>query len=408
MIREVYINKVSEITLNVTQTKVDSIRKKSITKTGCRVYKDGYIGVAGTLGEATEDTWNEAIKNLENKVPYKAEPSKNDKRFRDLRKSKLSAEEFLSKADDFLDKLRQEFQEFTFGNKIKSIETEITLKNDAGLEYVNIDRYFEVSLIVKDVNSVNVFDTMLAREDRDFDTEALLKDARYQLTNYGRVLELNSDEKIPVIATFGQFSGKIVEALNGNELNKGSSIFANKIGKESFSKEFTVYVDRSEENLSMPFFDAEGSIIEEDKFNLIENGRINYGYTDKNIANKFDVPNTAASVAAYDDVPSIQGQGLGEKRLSLKVGDRELSKILGDKEAIFAVFMEGGDCTNEGDFASPVQMSYLFKDGKIVGRLPEFSVYGNIYEMFGEDYLGQTSDRCYFGEHAVVLNMNIK
>lgn len=408
MIREVYINKVSEITLNVTQTKVDSIRKKSITKTGCRVYKDGYIGVAGTLGEATEDTWNEAIKNLENKVPYKAEPSKNDKRFRDLRKSKLSAEEFLSRADDFLDKLRQEFQEFTFGNKIKSIETEITLKNDAGLEYVNIDRYFEVSLIVKDINSVNVFDTMLAREDRDFDTEALLKDARDQLTNYGKVLELNSDGKIPVIATFGQFSGKIVEALNGNELNKGSSIFANKIGKESFSKEFTVYVDRSEENLSMPFFDAEGSIIEEDKFNLIENGRINYGYTDKNIANKFDVPNTAASVAAYDDVPSIQGQGLGEKRLSLKVGDRELSEILGDKEAIFAVFMEGGDCTNEGDFASPVQMSYLFKDGKIVGRLPEFSVYGNIYEMFGEDYLGQTSDRCYFGEHAVVLNMNIK
>ncbi len=408
MIREVYINKVREITLNVTQTKVDSIRKKSITKTGCRVYKNGYIGVAGTLGEATVDTWNEALKNLENKVPYKAEPSKNHKRFRDLRKSNLSAEEFLSKAENLLDKLREEFQGFIFSNKIKSIEVETTLRNDASLEYVNIDRYFQVELIVKDINSINVFDTMLVREDRDFNTEALLKDAREQLTNYNKILELPKQEKVPVVAAFGHFAGKIIEALNGNELNKGSSIFANKVGKETFSKEFTVYVDRSEENLSMPFFDVEGSILEEDKFNLIENGRINYGYTDKNIANKFGVPNTAASVAAYDDVPSIQGQGIGERRLSLKVGDKKLSEIVGHKEAVFAVFMEGGDCTNEGDFASPVQMAYLLKDGKIAGRLPEFSVYGNIYEMFGDDYLGQSFDRAYFGDNAMVINMNIK
>lgn len=408
MIREVYINKINEITLNVTQTKVDSIRKKSITKTGCRVYKGGYIGVAGTLGEATEDTWNEAIKNLENKVPYKAEPSKNDKRFRDLRKSNLSAEEFLSKAENLLNKLREEFKEFTFGNKIKSIETEITLKNDAGLEYVNIDRYFEVSLIVKDIDSINIFDTMLAREDREFDTEALLKDAREQLSNYGKVLEINSNRKMPVITTFGQFAGKIIDALNGNELNRGSSIFSSKVGKKVFSEEFTVYVDRSEENLSMPFFDAEGSSIKEDKFNLIENGRINYGYTDKNTAQRFEVPNTAASVAAYDDVPSMQGQGIGERRISLKVGDKKLSEILGDKEAIFVVFMEGGDCTNEGDFASPVQMSYLVRNGKMIGRLPEFSVYGNIYEMFGDDYIGQSSDKCYFAENALVVNMNIK
>lgn len=408
MIREVYINKVREITLNVTQTKVDSIRKKSITKTGCRVYKDGYIGVAGTLGVATEDTWNEAVKNLENKVPYKAEPSKNHKRFRDLRKSKISAEEFLSKAENLLNKLREEFQQFTFANKIKSIETEIILKNDAGLEYINIDRYFEISLIVKNINSVNVFDTMVSREDRDFDIEAILKDAREQLTNYNRILELPNKRKVPVIATFGQFASKILQGLNGNELNKGSSIFANKIGKEVFSKRFNVYVDRSEESLSIPFFDAEGSILKEDKFTLIEDGRINYGYTDKIISKKFDVPNTASALADYDDVPSIQGQSIEELRLKLKSEDKRLSEILGDDEAIFTVFMEGGDCTNEGDFASPVQMAYLFKEGKIIGRLPEFSVYGNIYEMFGEDYLGQSSDRCYFGEHAVVLNMNIK
>ena len=54
-------------------------------------------------------------------------------------------------------------------------------------------------------------------------------------------------------------------------------------------------------------------------------------------------------------------------------------------------------------------MSYLIRNGKVVGRLPEFSVYGNIYEMFGEDYLGQKlSDKCYNGDTAMVINMNIK
>ena len=158
----------------------------------------------------------------------------------------------------------------------------------------------------------------------------------------------------------------------------------------------------------MPFFDAEGSTVEKDRFTLIENGKINFGYSDKKTSAEYKIPNTASAISGYDEVPSLYAQGLEDRRLRVKSTDKTLAEILGDKEAIFAVFMEGGDCTNEGDFASPVQMSYLMKNGKVVGRLPEFSVHGNIYEMFGEDYLGQTADRCYFGEHAIVLNMNIK
>ena len=45
-----------------------------------------------------------------------------------------------------------------------------------------------------------------------------------------------------------------------------------------------------------------------------------------------------------------------EIRLTAKSGDKTLAEILGDKDAVYTVFMEGGDCTNEGDFASPVQI----------------------------------------------------
>ena len=56
MIRELYQQITHEVCLNVTVGKVDSVRKKNITKSGCRVYEDGCIGVAGCLGQPTEET----------------------------------------------------------------------------------------------------------------------------------------------------------------------------------------------------------------------------------------------------------------------------------------------------------------------------------------------------------------
>lgn len=408
MIKEIYINKINEIALNVTQTKIDSIRKKSITKSGCRVYRDGYIGVSGTLGEATEETWNEAIKNLENKVPYKYQPCRDKNRTRDLRETDMSSEEFLKASEDLLKVIRKEFPNFIFSNKIKSIETEVILKNDAGLEYINLDRNFQVELIMKHKDSINVFDTAVQRCERRFDIEAILNDVRNYLNAFNNKVELPNEKRIPVVTNFYGIGNKVIESLNANDIYKSTSIFSDKIGKEVFSKDFTVYVDRSEENIDVAFFDAEGSTIENDRFTLIEDGKINFGYTDKKISSEYNIPNTAAAFASYDEVPSLYVQGMVDTRLRVKSSNKSLSEILGNKEAIYTVFMEGGDCTNEGDFASPVQMAYLIKDGNLVGRLPEFSVYGNIYEMFGKDYLGQSSDRVYFGENAMVINMNVK
>ena len=64
MVKELYQIKVNEVTLNVTNSEIDSVRKKNLTKSGCRVYDNGCIGIAGTLGEPTEETWQKAEKAL--------------------------------------------------------------------------------------------------------------------------------------------------------------------------------------------------------------------------------------------------------------------------------------------------------------------------------------------------------
>lgn len=57
MIKELYQQTVREVSLSVSAGRVESLRKKNVTKSGCRVYDNGYIGVAGCLGQPTADTW---------------------------------------------------------------------------------------------------------------------------------------------------------------------------------------------------------------------------------------------------------------------------------------------------------------------------------------------------------------
>jgi len=402
MIRELYQRTVREIALNVTQSKIDSVRKKNITKSGCRVYDDGFVGIEGTLGEPAQETWEAAEKNLGRKIAYPYDPEKNRKRIRDSRNTELNNESFMARSDELLGELRKRFPEFIFSNKIKLIETEVTLKNDAGLDYSDIDRYAEVGLIVKHVDSVNIFDTFIGYAGRIFNKEQIISETNEQYEAFKRTAEIPGGDKVQVVLGFQEIAAKLYESLNGEALGRNVSIFKDKIGKKTFHEDFTVLADRSADNYGVSFFDFEGSTLPNDRMALIKNGYILHGYTDKKNAADFNMPNTASAIGNYDDVPA-----LGGAYLTVEPSERKLEQLLGGKNSILVVMMSGGDCTNEGNFASPVQMAYLFKNGKIAGRLPEFAVSGSIYDMFGADYIGQSSDKPYFSDHLLVTKMKI-
>lgn len=402
MIKELYQIKIKETALNVTQTNIDSIRKKNITKSGCRVYKDGFIGVAGTFGEATGETWERAIKNLELKIPYEYEASKDKKRIRDLRRLNITSEEFVEKSEKLLDSFRKEFPEIIFGNKIRLVETETSLKNDAGLDYVNYDKSVTMELYFKHVNSINVMDSFAVYESRDnFDVDKILEELRPQIKAFNNPVELPNLEKAIIIADV-DFVQKIYESLNGETLGRKTSIFSNKLATKAFSDKFTLYSDLSDEECHIPFFDAEGSILENDKILLIENGVILRGYTDKKNSKEFGFENTASAFAGYDDVPT-----LGRINITAKKSDNNFTELAGNELVIFPVVASGGDCTNDGDFATPVQMAYLMQNGKYIGKLPEFSLSGNIYEMFGDDFIGISKDKFASSRNLPLCRMKI-
>jgi len=63
----------------------------------------------------------------------------------------------------------------------------------------------------------------------------------------------------------------------------------------------------------------------------------------------------------------------------------------------------GGDFTPDGKFATPVQVSYLTDGVKLLGRLPELTIKGSLFDFFGRDFIGVSSDKLYLSGNERML-----
>ena len=406
MVQEKYTEKSRQINLSVTNGEITSVIRKSITKSACRVYENGCIGVAGKLGEADGELMNQAAENLKLGIPYEAEATAGKKRKEHYECGSFSVEDndrFLKEAEEVLGILKKEYPQIIFGNKIRLAESGTELVNDAGTELVCSDRYLSMELLVKHVDSVNIMDDALVYVSRDFERDRFLREAREHLDAFLNQVPLPEGGELPLIVNPLQFGGFLIEHLDAQSFGDGTSFFNGKLGEKVFDDGFSFYVDRGKDNLNTAFFDVEGSTCAEDRCDLIRNGVLLRPYADKKLEKEFGYENTATAAGAYDSVPSN-----GDMCFAVEPSDRTLRELIGAGDGIYVTFMSGGDFTGEGDFASPVQTAFLYRDGRLVGRLPEFGVSGNIYDIFGKNFVGLSSDRPYEGGRRLVVKMKLQ
>lgn len=386
MVKELYQIKVREIALNITNGEVDSVRKKNVTKSGCRVYDNGCIGIAGVLGEPTEATWAQAEKALDAGVPYPYEPTAGLVRTRTL--GQMPAEgELISGIESLLATLRAEFPGFVFSNKVKAIEETVSLKNDLGLCLEDVQCSVGIGIVVKEEASANVFDTFISWEGRTLDTEAALNMGRQILRAHMNVIPM-PEGRLPSLFGAATVGGMVGDYLDVQKLKKGASLLSGKEGTRVFAETFNLSASRDADTY-VTFFDAEGTTLPNDRLPLIEHGVLLRGIADKKNAADYEAELTASAYGGYDDVPS-----LGAHPYALPVlPTGTLNEILNGQDAVFIATASGGDITPAGDFATPVQTAYLCREGRLVGRLPELNFRGNIFDLLGKDYLGCSSDK---------------
>ena len=386
MIKELYQTKLQEVSLNVTDSQIDALRTKNITKSGCRVYDHGFFGIAGNLGEPKGETWNQARENLARKLPCPWGPGTNGQRHCRLG-GEMTADQFLAQAEGLLASLRQDFPQFQFSNKLNWVEREVCLKNDVGLDYLYRDAVVEISLLVRSLDSANIFDTALSGVYRTFSPEQFLAEARQILEAHLHPIAMPEQEKMAALFSPYEFQRAGEQGLSGQKLARNASPLSGKVGQQLFSPAFTLQVDRSADNELEPFFDGEGATLPADTMPLIEHGVLRRGFSDKKCAWTYGVENTASGEGEYDDVP-----GLTMPPLSVAHTGKTLAEILDGRPALY-MMTSGGDVTAGGSYASPVQVAYLYQDGKLLGRLPEFGIRGMLTDIFGKDYLGSAIDR---------------
>lgn len=406
MIREKYIKRVKEISINIVQTEIESVRKKDITKSGLRVYDNSYIGVAGTVGKVDErELEKRAVENLKLEIPYPYMPSENNVKKVDYREGIFSDEEFVNEIDELLRNLREEFSDFIFANKINVTEMETKLTNDVGLDLSHKDRVIQGEIVIKEKSSINVFDAFALYLDRQYDGKQFLKMIRETLDAYKNPVKLPNEGKMPVV--FMDYDTlpltKLIEELHGYKIGTGASLFKDYIGEKKFNENFTFYQSAEREDLvDTQFFDAEGVVNKDYKYALIENGRIITPYTDKKTANQFNLPLTGSATADYDTVPS-----LSPRYFKVASSNKTLKDLLGGQLAVAVALASGGDFTAEGVFGTPVQLAFLTDGEKLIGRLPELSLSGELFSMFGEDFIGRSEDRALLNQKALAFNLNV-
>lgn len=408
MIKEKYIRQFQDTTATIVNSRVESIRYKNITKTGIRVYHDGFIGVAGAIGDFDEDQLTrEAVDALSQRIEYPAEPSINFNKNIDMRAPHLPENSFHREVEGLLGELAECRKDFIFSNKISLADEWVHIYNECGLNLEYADKALQISLIFKEKASSNLFDGYFGFDERYYDREKILRQINMTLDAYSEKIALPGKGKYPVIFFKNQFPvNKLITDLRGDVYATGGSLFSGKVGQKLFNENLTFYQTLNPHEVNnMPFFDAEGTVNKDFRYEFIENGVLMAPYTDKRTAAKYGLKLTGSASASYDGVPALDFQNF-----SFKPSGKTVSELLGGRPGILVLVASGGDFTPEGNYATPVQLAMMFDGKRFTGRLPELNISSDLFTMLGDDFRGMDKDTVfpYSTEKMVVTEMAVE
>lgn len=390
------------VTLNVTAGKIDSFRQIEKTTGTVRVYENGCIGVAGCLGEPDEaELTKKAQEALAFGIPYPEalEGACETEELHDEEIIPIPA--FIPTMQAFLDRLGELCPRFALSNKISMTYQKSEYRNSKGRHLLCSGRSLEIGLIAQNRGSGNLFDSGFFWQGSSFDAEKLLQQFKKEYDAFYVSADIEPG-RYPVVMEPSTAFFSFFKHFIGDLYAVGASLVSGKLGSQVFSEKLTVRDDHNPATADGAcFFDVEGCIAPDYRPTLIENGVLKGVLTTKKTAAAYGLPNFGNAQAAYDGVPNF---GFG--RLYPEPTAKSLKELVPGK-AILVGVASGGDATPDGHFATPVQMSYLLENGELVGRLPDISVSGDFFNLFGKDYIGTAHNDPLDGTILTAFEMDI-
>ena len=159
MEKEFLVNKSNEITLNITDGKVDSYREKDEKQSTVRVYADGKIGVAGALGDVDMQALEkQAVEKLNDGIPYPCNLHANKQKSILRTKPVVSEKDIMRVSKRLAKKVAVACPRFLINGKTQTSKRMGTYENTKGTRFAYENNAFQFFLQVKDKESSNIAD----------------------------------------------------------------------------------------------------------------------------------------------------------------------------------------------------------------------------------------------------------
>jgi PmbA protein len=243
--------------------------------------------------------------------------------------------------------------------------------------------------------SGNIIDTFVGAEGLTIDVDGVLATVRQHLDAYGRILEPRTGKQRVIFPGLsGMASGSLLQLFRTDLLARtyvaGASIFDGKVGdgQAYFHPDLHLFEARDSEQYRVCPFDMDGVVRSPLNLDIVRDGRLCSLAANKRDAQRLGVPCTGTAVG---DAAQLPVSGFG--RLVGGATAPRLNDLLEDEGALLVWFVAGGDATRAGDMALPAQVVMAVDgDGTPLGRVPGCTLKGNLFDVFGEDFVGITEE----------------
>jgi PmbA protein len=415
MVREILTLEHRSLKLGVVNSQIASVRTQDEVERAVRVYDGGAVGTASAAGAVSLDTLtDQARAALSLGIPYPPEPSADASVSASHAGPEVALDELVGFTEDLLARLTAEFPDFILSQGVTHTRRAFTLQNDLGLDLRYEGSSTSVVLVVKERGSANIIDTFVFADSPELGArdgvDALLEVLRPALLAHSREQPAPSG-RVPVVfaSMAGHAGGPLLQLFQtdctARSYATGSSLFSGKLNDPArpFHPDFHLADTRDAAAFRVCPFDMEGVVRARPALDIVRDGAVRNIAANKRDALRYDLPPTGSAVGALDELPST-----GLAQLAITPTAPDLAALLGGREGLLVWFSAGGDVTRTGDISLPVQVAFkVAPDGQLLGRVPGLTLTGNLFKVFGEDYVGATEEKVdrYSEENFLVTHM---
>ena len=385
MVREHLIYTHHALSIGITDTRIASQREQHHTLRVARVYADGCVGLASAYGDvpmAALEQQAEAALTIG--VPYAPAPTADSTSSGSVDHHTMSGPDLTRFTEDLLGRLRRECPDFIFANRVIQESKQLQLHNDRGMQHTFRSREAGVGLTIRAKGSPNIIDAAVGMEIiSPPDPAAITRHVGARLDRWNEV-EAPTPGKVQVV-----FEGlrtlelPFARDLRAQVFHSNTSMFQRE--HAPLHERFVLY-DSLAPRFGNPAFDNEGTLRNDPELRLLDASGVRSVAACKRDALRYDRPVTGNGHGGHTSLPST---AFGHLRLGETCDD--LASLIGGQPTLWIDLAAGSDCGPLGDYAVPVAVAWILDEaGQVVGRTGGFTLTGNLFEMFGADYLGTT------------------